>query len=266
MSLFNFRLKHPDHVVPWGEDADRRMHWFGLTDGEYWVETPQATLFEYTSEILKEFEDRPQNRFVDYHITRFVEDMVDALPTVHVPVPDHLFGLINTHDKLQIYLQRIDDWVNGKPDDAEETDEELQNYEVLTGLEGFRCINSAYLINGPYIWLIRNKERIAIVWQAEGVSEKGTRYWTASSGELEMSYDAFLREVRSFVKSFFDAMEQQVITSIAKDWGNVELDKQDLAREQAERRLECERILESLNKPAPFTDWSATERAIRELL
>ncbi|WP_425266077.1 DUF5984 family protein [Amycolatopsis regifaucium] len=36
---FHFRFKPPADVEPWG---DRRLHWFALTDGWFWIEEQQA--------------------------------------------------------------------------------------------------------------------------------------------------------------------------------------------------------------------------------
>ncbi|MDE5590379.1 MAG: hypothetical protein K2J60_14770, partial [Acetatifactor sp.] len=43
----NFQLKELDKVKPFGEDADRSLHWFGLTDGFLWINAGTQTLYEY---------------------------------------------------------------------------------------------------------------------------------------------------------------------------------------------------------------------------
>lgn len=47
-TLINFSLTDLGSVGPWG--AENRLHWFGLTDGSYWMQAgPSTTLFQYTT-------------------------------------------------------------------------------------------------------------------------------------------------------------------------------------------------------------------------
>jgi hypothetical protein len=95
--LFNFELRPINEIAPWrpvsAPDARtpeylRYPHigWFQLTDGWYWIETGQGELFCYSQahlEIWKEkYPGHPwtESRYVDYHVVRLWEDLLDMLP------------------------------------------------------------------------------------------------------------------------------------------------------------------------------------------
>ena len=47
---FNFQLKELDKIQPFGDDADRSLHWFGLTDGFCWINAGTQNIYEYSEE------------------------------------------------------------------------------------------------------------------------------------------------------------------------------------------------------------------------
>ena len=264
MSLFNFRLKHPDEIDPWGREGNYSLHWFGLTDGEYWIDLGNIKVYEYSPDIRSEWNAPSQH--IDYQISRFVEDLFHILPSVHISVPDHLFELVNSHSDLIRYLERHDAWVNKQSDDDTITDEFIENTEALMSWISSRHIDSMHMINGPHVWLFRNGERIRILWHTEGTSDNGSRFWSADSGQTEMNYADFINEVEIFKTAFFDAMKKQVEICLRKDWGPIRIDLNNLQREQVERQLECKNVVHILKEPPSLFDWTITEKAIRELL
>ncbi len=34
-------------VLPWGNPGELSLHWFGLTDGKYWIQAGDDALLEY---------------------------------------------------------------------------------------------------------------------------------------------------------------------------------------------------------------------------
>ena len=73
---FGFSLTRLDQVAPWGEGA---LHWFGLTDGSYWIDVGDHQLL------------RPEGEpWVDYYLARFWEDLCLLAPVVLEPVPADL--------------------------------------------------------------------------------------------------------------------------------------------------------------------------------
>ena len=51
MSIFHFKLKHPEQIAPWGIAQEQNMHWFGLSDGQYWMELNGSYLYEYSEKF-----------------------------------------------------------------------------------------------------------------------------------------------------------------------------------------------------------------------
>jgi hypothetical protein len=51
--LINFTLAPIAEIVPWGEPGSYRLHWFGLTYGEFWIQAGEAALFEYSEHARK---------------------------------------------------------------------------------------------------------------------------------------------------------------------------------------------------------------------
>jgi hypothetical protein len=47
---FCFELDAIEVIEPWGEDQDRKPHWFGLTSGRYWISTPLGEALRYTDD------------------------------------------------------------------------------------------------------------------------------------------------------------------------------------------------------------------------
>jgi hypothetical protein len=46
--LIDFTLLPIAMVQPWGRPDNLSLHWFGLTDGQYWIEVSENKLFEYS--------------------------------------------------------------------------------------------------------------------------------------------------------------------------------------------------------------------------
>jgi Family of unknown function (DUF5984) len=42
--LFNFELAPLERVQPWGKAGQQNLHWFGLTDGQYWIGKDSAVV------------------------------------------------------------------------------------------------------------------------------------------------------------------------------------------------------------------------------
>lgn len=57
--LFDFTLVPLDEIEPWGKPGQLSLHWFGLTDGYYWMDVGSSTLFEYSELPRRQVAERP---------------------------------------------------------------------------------------------------------------------------------------------------------------------------------------------------------------
>jgi hypothetical protein len=88
---FGFDLRPLGDIVPWGKADDLSLHWFGLTDGWFWIELDGHVLLRYSDRCAARFQlDRP---YVDYQVVRLWEDLITLIPAVLEPVPADLGGM-----------------------------------------------------------------------------------------------------------------------------------------------------------------------------
>jgi hypothetical protein len=97
---FRFQLTPLAEVTPWTtRRGPRCLHWFGLTDGWYWIELGTHELLRYSPQTVRRFqqhEGHPRHPYVDYYVARFWEDLIQLVPPVMQPVPDDLADFIAT--------------------------------------------------------------------------------------------------------------------------------------------------------------------------
>lgn len=106
------------------------------------------------------------------------------------------------------------------------------------------------------IGCFRFADKIKLLWESSYQLENGESIWTAPVGILEMPYKEFVSSIKAFYNSFFAAMDKQVENAVAKNWGNVALDKERLVEENKERRLDFLDSIQLLNQPGGNTDWN----------
>ncbi|QUQ72257.1 DUF5984 family protein [Kutzneria sp. CA-103260] len=107
---FRFRLTPLDQVTPWS--SEYWPHWFGLSDGTYWIELDGHRLLC----------GRDGGPFIDYYVCRFWEDLVETTLALFAgrthqfylgyPGDRHNpeFSLRRTKNRIKIhYHDRIDD-------------------------------------------------------------------------------------------------------------------------------------------------------------
>lgn len=249
MSKFriNFQLQKLDKVCPWGKN----MHWFGLTDGLLWIDVGEQTIYEYTKAAQK-FWGLPAPPYNDYQISRFLEDFSRTFRYVSESIPKELY------DNIEKFDQRAQAWNESHWDDEDEVFDEFyfNEYNELIMWKVSRSFDSGHLTGGPYIGCFRYEENIKIMWNGEYKLENGSYIWTAPKGCYEMPYEEFVASVKEFFERFFTAMDEQVRKAVAKDWGEVQLDKARLADENEERKQRfCHEIF-FLENPPDSTDWN----------
>lgn len=90
--LFNFALTPLEQVEPWGKAHVQGLHWFGLADGQYWIQVGENTSFEY-SKSMQLMHERP--RYREYQVARLYEDLIEMVPNVLDAVAEALISYLS---------------------------------------------------------------------------------------------------------------------------------------------------------------------------
>jgi hypothetical protein len=267
MPLINFELKPPASIAPFGVAPNTSLHWFGLTDGDLCLTLGPATLYEYTEEIMHQWEGRP-TRNSDYYLARFLEDFTELFSAIAESVPASLYSVVKEYASLQSLQEGIDRWQDAwfeSSDPVAEAAHDAQ-YDLLTAWIYARSLFAGHLKGGPRLSVFRHDETIAFVWKADHRSEDQLPYWTAGNGAIEMPYATFVEQVEDFGHRFFPAMARQVEIAVRMAWSEVRLDIQRLVKEQEERKAAFDEQLAILKRISNGdTDWPAIERLTREI-
>lgn len=255
--LFEFQLTALDRVVPWGKSDDRNLHWFGLSDGAYWMNAGKAKLFEYSA--AAQAQGAP--RFCDYQVARLHEDMLEIAPYVLEGVPLELRAFIDI-DVDHAWNNPWQVW-RDLPESIVTADEHADLIEFGTTWLGQRTLDSLYLSPAANICLWSDSQNVHIHWDNRSCEFKGQPAWSATAGTHTLPRDAFVEEVLSFHERFMSAMDQRINEVIAGALSkSIRVDLDALAREQRERTA-------SVNRRAlmwcPGTDWNRATKAIARL-
>lgn len=208
--LINFSLTDLDSVVPWGEGSNR-LHWFGLTDGSYWMGVGQAKLFQYVAGAGPS--KASEVTYVDYYVARLWEDLLDLLPRVVHEVPQN----------IEHSLTNRSPWQQGKSEGA------------AGAFWTARALDCGYLVNPPNIWIWSSAGVTRIRWSSNSPEIERPR-WTAGEGESEMPTAQFVEEVKGFDQRLMARMGDRVTAVLAGALGPaIEIDRDQLKREHENR-------------------------------
>jgi hypothetical protein len=258
MSIFNFELTPIHKLMPWGNPGEYSMHWFGLTDGHYWIEVDGVDLLKLTEEIraLWKHEGFP---YIDYQVARLFEDLLEMLPHILEPLPPDISDLIATSAK-EVQLQRH--WRSLLQKGGENIDIQLSDAVQWWGM---RRLDFGYLRYCPRINFWREGDMIFIRWDCRVKNDpEKIRVFVADSGTTSINAVEFIKQVRLFHDNLFQQMEQRV-EDVSHSWPHdkVALDVNALKMEHVKRRQESQ---QSLNAPCMQTDWDAVRRSIIEMM
>ncbi len=246
----NFQLQDLDKICPWGSEENLSLHWFGLTDGQLWINVGSQTIYEY-SEAARQYFACPI-QYNDYQIARFLEDFSYTFRYIGESIPGYLY------DEIGEFEAKTDAWKESHMDDEDAVFDLFYDNEYEPLIRWFydRTFDSGHLVGGPLIGCFRFEDKIKLLWESTYKLENGESIWTAPAGIVEIAFEEFISSVTEFYEAFFAAMDKQVVNAVAKDWGNVLLDKKRLAEENEERRSEFFDNIQLLKKPEENTDWN----------
>jgi Family of unknown function (DUF5984) len=264
MALLEFKLKPLKEVMPWGEEPELNLHWFGLTDGIYYMNVGEEQLFRSSKEILlhwkKEYPDMDINcPYVDYHVVRLYEDLLEILADVLQPIPAELQQYIESQESTESWENKLWNFFNSTDD--EET-EELY-YLATQWWNSCRRLSTMHLSCGQKIWLWRTDDTIHIRWDNESMEIDGIRPWTAVSGDFVLPQAQFEEEVRDFHSRLMTEMSNRIEELKTNNpIPHISIDLPALEREHEERKLSLDR---ALNRPPDVNNWDDVVGAINKL-
>jgi len=242
--LFNFTLVPLDAVTPWGEPGARSLHWFGLTQGTYWIAAGRDLLLEYSDE------ERARSglpRFCDYYVVRLYEDLLAMLPAILEPVPEDVTPWI-----ARGRYEALRDW-------EPETETGWEARDLLLSVISARTLDVGYLSTVADIRLWSDARSVHIAWDNRGRLIDGLPAWSAVRGSTTLPRRMFESQVRSFHDRLMLEMAARVEQVCAGALPiDVQIDTDALRREHARRTTELEAATARPHQP---TDWKAVRAA-----
>ncbi|MEO6280836.1 DUF5984 family protein [Roseateles sp.] len=258
--LFEFRLRPLEEIQPWGTAADPNLHWFGLSDGCYWLNVGQHMLLEYS----QQFQDEAgATRYCDYQIVRLHEDVLDMLPHVLRPVPPELREFIALKTESQVGYWDAWTSLDDRLIDAETHFDLLDNAGTWLGE---RRLDSLYLSPSARIWMWSDEQEVHIQWDNRDVHSHGVPVWSASCGSFSLSRVDFVNEVKAFHWRFMQQMAERVASILSNGAPpGVRIDRSALWQDQQRRASLSEQSFQPLADATPWLVVSAAVRQLEEL-
>lgn len=108
MPLFNFELLPIEKIEPWRDADGPHLHWFGLSDGRYWLTVDGQDLFRY--QYQQDASDVTE--YVEYEVVRLWEDVLEIHPSVFDPIPPDMQALVETPERERAWLDAAERWLD----------------------------------------------------------------------------------------------------------------------------------------------------------
>lgn len=255
--LFAFELQKLDQIQPWGAPHDPNLHWFGLSNGTYWMSLGEVTLFEYS----RSARDLGAPHCCEYEVVRLYEDILAIAPYVLEAVPPELqqFIALDVESNWDRYWHAWRDL----PDHLHTTPDSTDLLEAGADWLGHRTLDSLYLSTPLNVRMWSDVEHVHIQWDNRGREFEGIPVWAASTGTYLMPREVFAEAVLSFHSRFMAQMDDRVQRVLAGELSSrIRIDCESLVREQRERSLPIDH---ELARPVIATDWSLVAQAIQHL-
>jgi hypothetical protein len=237
-----FKLRDIDKITPWGEPGKRQLHWFGLTDGVYCIDTAAGRLFEHTGDVAPDLGEP----WCDYYVTRLFEDLCEIWPDVREAVPIDV-------------AERYFAWDAREGEQFRESHDMDDLYDAWWEASSWwhareRVFN--YLNEAPrcHIWRIGSELRLD--WTAVAP-------WLPPRAELSLPFETVQQAMAEFVETLLAAMAERVNTIRSQNWQpkDAVLDIPVLVAEHAKREEWAKAALSDVRK----IDWDLVRRRLDQL-
>jgi len=259
---FEFRLDAVEDIAPWtNSKGTKKLGWYALTLGWFWIDAAEPKLFRYSDEIIgHSCEKYPlikqEPPYVSYQVARLWEDLIVMLPHVLTPLPNDLATKIANAERWRTGTERAYRY-------SAESNELLVQFENALYWWRKRTLDTAYLRYGPDIWLWTVDDMVHLRWDNRGISENNVPIWRAESGELSMPIGAFIEELTLFDALFMSTMAERVETICHNGCSyDVLIDLEHLKLEQRERSTW---LAGALSRPRECESWDIILSDLSEL-
>jgi hypothetical protein len=252
---FEFTLRPVDEIQPWGSDDEQRLHWFGLTDGCYWIRVGSEEIYRYADGILKDWAKRYPDTdytvpYVDYQIVRLWEDLLEIIPSVLEPLPPDFAAIAADAGAWVLWETKAEQWKQDGPE-ADSNDRSKTFYTAVSWWSN-RRLSAWHLQHSPYIWFWRVGDTVSFRWDCLSRNEDGIQVWQAQTGELSLSIAEFIESVTTFDQRLIGEMRSRIDAARAGGLRpGVVPDIDSLERDHAYRAT----CMPAMLKAAPFKDY-----------
>jgi hypothetical protein len=254
---FRFELDAISDIQPWGEPGKASLHWFGLTSGRYWIETPRGEVLRYTPEIRKLWNF--PFVYVDYQVARLFEDVQEHLPAELEPVPEDIATLASD----PAWLERLARWIDEECS-KEEGRRRWDLYEAAMSWWWQRDLDTAYLSHGPRISIWRVDDEVHFRWTTTENEDRGVPVFVKPTGEFTMRWTTFQSAAIGFCdEEVLSAMRGRIADLRNAGWNRTDcaVDLNGLVADQEQR----EEIFAQLGNQIPETNWAEVRAQLRDL-
>lgn len=263
--LFNFQLCPLVEVTPFGKEGDYSLHWFGLTDGWYWMRVGDDELFRFSDDFLAY---RAQHGwhdtlpYLDYQVVRLWEDVQYALPKALEPVPPRILERFPTGMDVLAWYHLTQMWLEQTDDD----DETVPETFFRANWPGDRELDCSHLSLAPRIFFYSDGDHVTICWDCRGKTDEGISAWQARLGTITMPRSTFINEVCDFDRRLITQMAER-IREAQTHWPlpHVKIDLEGLVLEH-EVRAHAMRDALARARAHPPTPWDQVEAAMERVL
>lgn len=206
-----FKLKPINEILPFGTGDNKSIHFFALTDSEYYYKINDITLLEYTSQAMKKYQ--VFKRFNIYYLEVLVRNLSEIMPFVIRDIPQDLYNIIkNQSIDFNTYLTDI----------LESIEVDNSKFDLICNMQyylyGCRMIEHSFLKNYLDIYFYKCGDKLLIKWEC-------SESYVSKSNQVEVSWNEFKADIQSFFDKFIHDMKYQIENALRYDCKDIQLDK-----------------------------------------
>ena len=261
--IFDFEFKDLKTTI-----TESGLVWYFLTDGFFWLNIGDKTLFQFSDEVIKIWEKsgyplptKLSEKCMSYPVVRLWEDMIDIFPTIIEPVPTEFHKLfMQPLDTIADYAEKWEKYSR------------LQEQKIKYKKHGLpfnkpfffdnHMLNTWYMSDSPTLYFWCYKDDMWFSWDFTDHYEidEGTQQqvdvWTARKGIHHLPLNTFMQDFESFNDRVISEMGIRIDAILnSSDLQKLYPDNYDfdfLRQDHEKRKLTLER--EFHNHSSPF-DW-----------